>query len=128
MTETWVRTYDNGTDYIESLNGISWGDGALPRRWHRCRAQTRGWMNLDYVERCNCGATRLSPSGPWIHKNETRDSRERQKREDAKPRVTVICGTCGKPYEAAQGSQQAAERLCMTCWGEAFVASGGSRP
>jgi len=77
MTETWVRTYDNGTDYIESLGGVDWGDGTIPRRWHRCRAQTRGQVQGGYTERCNCGASRPSKRGLWVGRNETRRDQTR---------------------------------------------------
>jgi hypothetical protein len=38
MTAEWVRTYENGTDYIESLGGVMWHKATLPLRWHRCRS------------------------------------------------------------------------------------------
>ena len=68
----WVRTYENGPDYIESAGGIDWCDAPLPRRFHRCRTQTRGWLRFSYVERCACGATRLRPGKFWIGRNERR--------------------------------------------------------
>src|ERR1022692_3959607 len=90
-TGNWVRTHESATTRIESLDGIEWGNGDPPRRWHRCRPQTRGWIGPDYTERCNCGAARMDPSGLWIHRNETRTARKKQQREDALPRVTVTC-------------------------------------
>lgn len=68
----WVRTYENGADYVESIDGIPWTDAPLPPARHACRPQTRGWFTLSYAERCACGAARSSVHGPWIEKNQTR--------------------------------------------------------
>src|ERR1022692_4277303 len=111
---------------MESLDGIDWGNGRVPRRWHRCRAQSRGHVQGDgMVERCNCGATRLGGDGPWIHRNETRTARKKQQREDALPRVTVTCRDCGKPYEAAAGTSIALAEQCTDCWGKQFMREAG---
>jgi hypothetical protein len=77
----WVRTWENGSDWIECLDGITRGDGRLPGWFHRCSPQARGRMNGDYVERCNCGAIRDEPSGPWMRRNETRIMRRRTFRD-----------------------------------------------
>ena len=47
------------------VNGMDWTQ--VPVRL-RCllgfhRAQTMGWVDLDYIERCSCGA--FGPS-PWV--------------------------------------------------------------
>jgi hypothetical protein len=73
----WVRTYENGADYIESIDGIPWADAPLPPARHACQPQTRGWFTLSYVERCACGAARSSVHGPWIEKNQTRNQQKR---------------------------------------------------
>jgi hypothetical protein len=66
---TWVVDEDaRGITDAEHLDGIPWYDAPIPRRWHRCKAQTRGWYKLDYVERCACGATYIM--GGWVRKNE----------------------------------------------------------
>jgi hypothetical protein len=117
----WVRTYEKDLDYIESIGGVMWGDGPLPYPWHRCEPQTRGWMGLNYTERCNCGAIRLSTRGPWMERNSTRQDRKRRRREAKMPRVQVTCLDCGSTYEAIEGSRQAAGRMCTTCWGDKFV-------
>lgn len=122
MSTTWVRTYENGIDYSESLDGVIWADAPLPRRWHRCTPQTRGWLGANYTERCACGATRLRASGPWIYKNETRKGRKRQRREERAPKETVTCRKCGSTYEAVAGSLIAQQRLCTQCWAKRFVA------
>lgn len=123
--ENWVRTWENGGDYIESVDGIMWGTGALPRPWHKCGPQTRGWLGLDYTERCNCGATRFSNS-PWMHKNETRQGRKRQRRDEKAPKEQVTCRQCGTGYEAVSGSAIARARQCNRCWADALVAGRGA--
>jgi hypothetical protein len=126
MSAEWVRTYENGSGYIESLGGVMWNKSPLPPRWHRCRPQTRGWLT-GYAERCACGATRLSPGGPWLERNQTRKARARKHREDRLPRARVTCWECGKLYEAAAGTRIAEQRQCGNCWAEMFIASGGER-
>lgn len=68
MTE-WVRMYRRGADYLECLGGVDWHEAPIPRWWHRCRAQMRGHLSNNYVERCACGAARLDRSGPWVLRN-----------------------------------------------------------
>jgi hypothetical protein len=77
---SWVRSYEAGGDYIESVDGIPWHDAPLPLRWHPCMPQTRGRMNGHYVERCPCGAIRDDPRGPWSERNRTRRDRRRARR------------------------------------------------
>lgn len=72
----WVRTHEHGPNFIESLNGLDWYEAPLPPRWHRCKAQTRGYMTLNAIARCACGATYIM--GGWIGKNETRNMRRRR--------------------------------------------------
>lgn len=121
MAESWVRTYEHGGDYIESLGGVLWADVPLPYPWHHCKAQTRGWFSLNYTERCACGATRYGAREPWIEKNETRHLRARERRDARAPKETVTCRDCGEPYEAVAGSRIARERLCSTCWADHLV-------
>jgi hypothetical protein len=127
LTAEWVRTFQNGPEYVESLGGVMWSNAPLPLPWHRCRPQTRAWLGLDYVERCPCGAARMSPDGPWLERNQTRKSRARRRREARLPRVQVTCRECGKAYEAGEGTRTAAQRLCSGCWAKEFVASGRER-
>lgn len=126
--QEWVTTHDLGEGLsnvtMESLGGVNWADAPLPSRWHRCTAQTRGWIGLDYTERCACGASRHE-RGPWIRKNETRKGQARERREDRLPRVQVTCRECGQGYEAAEGTRIARQRLCNNCWAGRFVGSGG---
>jgi len=123
----WVCTHDHGGTRIESVDGIEWSKGEPPARWHRCRPQTRGWIGLDYTERCRCGAARMAPCGPWLNRNETRTARRKQQREDALPRVTVTCRDCGKPYEAAEGTSMALAAQCTDCWAIGFMRDAGYR-
>lgn len=71
--EVWMLAYwqwPHGMGYLEHLGGIGWSDAPVPHRWHRCRPQTRGWMQC-FVERCACGATRLDQSH-WMQRNQRR--------------------------------------------------------
>jgi len=117
----WVRTYEHDGNYVESVDGIAWADAPLPYPWHHCRPQTRGWMGRGYVERCACGATRLSSRGPWIEKNQTRRHRKRARRDTRAPKETVTCRVCVQPYEVVAGSAIARERLCSDCWADQLV-------
>lgn len=77
---TWIkREMPHNPDFdIEDLDGIDWLDAPTPSLFHRCKPQTKGWMGgVRYIQRCACGATRLSERGPWIGKNETRIARLR---------------------------------------------------
>jgi hypothetical protein len=121
MELEWVRTYEKGTDYIESIGGTNWSEGAVPFPWHRCEPQTRGYLDLSYVERCCCGAIRDRARGPWSDRNQTRRDRKRKRREAKMPREQVTCRECGQPYEAITGSVIAAERLCGQCWARNLV-------
>lgn len=53
---------------VYDLDGIPWHQAPKPRRWHRCKAQTRGWIRwLTYVERCACGA--IGDGRVWANRN-----------------------------------------------------------
>lgn len=41
---------------VTHRDGVAWFDAPIPRRWHRCSPQTKGWHNLTLVLRCACGA------------------------------------------------------------------------
>jgi hypothetical protein len=114
--QQWVRTYQDGYDFIESIGGVGWSDAGLPRRWHRCRPQTRGSVRHRYTERCACGGMRLAPNGPWLNHNETRRGRKRERRNATTRKVTVKCGSCGQPYEAPARSIMAKNKKCDRCW------------
>lgn len=46
-----------GQPYVAHLDDVPWYDAPLPRRWHRCRVQTRAYIG-EVVDRCACGAIR----------------------------------------------------------------------
>jgi hypothetical protein len=52
----------------EHVEGVGWHEAPIPRRWHRCRAQTRGWYGFDQIERCACGAIRYNRRR-WMDRN-----------------------------------------------------------
>lgn len=64
---------DDGTILIH--RGQAWHDAPTPHPLHRCKWQTRGWMNApdkhplrDDVKRCACGAISWN-GGPWTERN-----------------------------------------------------------
>lgn len=71
LEERWVRDPDSSLDVlIEHLDGVRHGDAPLPRRWHRCHAQSRAFMSLRLLERCPCGAVRVGRH--WAERNSRR--------------------------------------------------------
>lgn len=66
---TWQQDGDNPR--IEHLDGVKHSDAPRPRRWHRCRAQSRGYLGegFTYVERCACGALKIGRFGAWGERN-----------------------------------------------------------
>lgn len=75
MATTWIRSFTSGLNYVEDLNGVDWCEAPRPRRWHRCKPQTRGCFvrfQCEVVERCACGATRFDGRGPWMERNSRR--------------------------------------------------------
>jgi hypothetical protein len=66
----WAITYRSGLEFIELRDGVDWIDAPLPRRWHRCQAQVRGWLRGP-VARCACGS--ISQDGRhWLRRNSRR--------------------------------------------------------
>jgi hypothetical protein len=65
-----------GWDYpsLEHLDGVPWMEAPIPRRWHRCWAQTKGLVGFDEVERCACGAIRNTRFRGWMERNSSRKS------------------------------------------------------
>lgn len=59
-------------EFLEHRNGVDWIKAPLPRRWHRCFAQSRGFV-LDErhgpatIERCACGGVNLGDG--WFDRN-----------------------------------------------------------
>ena len=77
-TEEWVDDPKNArtgpTTTQSHLNGVPWFEAPTPRRWHRCRAQTIGWLGFEQVERCACGAIRGGGYRTWLERNSSRKS------------------------------------------------------
>lgn len=70
-SERWIATEGTGAlQRLEDLDGVSWLDAPLPRRLHRCRAQTRGVMPSGTVYRCACGA--MSRDERWWSRRNSR--------------------------------------------------------
>lgn len=52
---------------LHHLDGVPWFEAPIPRRLHRCRVQTDGWVGLHQVQRCACGAIRAGRR--WRERN-----------------------------------------------------------
>lgn len=64
-----LRPADDERTRLWNLDGVSWHDAPIPKRWHRCSPQTYGVVNwFSIVERCACGAIRLDGRG-WGERN-----------------------------------------------------------
>lgn len=52
---------------LEHKDGIWWFDAPIPRRIHKCWAQTTAYdiLGLREVERCACGAIRMDGDNPY---------------------------------------------------------------
>lgn len=72
----WIRTYEDpeGFSYVEDLGGVSWLAVKPPGWLHTCQPQTRGHDDLDFAERCACGARRVN-YGDWEGRNQRRRDR-----------------------------------------------------
>lgn len=55
---------------IAHRDGIAWHEAKRPFPLHKCRAQTTGFIGLQAVERCACGAIRGNNYSGWLRKNE----------------------------------------------------------
>jgi hypothetical protein len=73
MIPLWQVTTAHGITTLDR-DGVNWHDAPLPRRWHRCRAQTIGVLDDGVrIDRCACGATGIDDG--WIGRNESRRRR-----------------------------------------------------
>jgi len=80
MGDRFVISFAAGAEYSEDRDGVNWFDAPLPRRWHRCRAQSRGNLG-GHVYRCACGA--ISPDGKyWLERNSRRAARIAESKGD----------------------------------------------
>lgn len=60
-------------NWIEHLDGIPWYKAPIPRRWHRCKPQTKGWLRyFTRVQRCACGGIRMDGHHGWAERNSRR--------------------------------------------------------
>lgn len=58
-----------GNTEINHVHGIPWYEAPIPRRWHKCRPQTTGWVGyFTPVLRCACGAIKYDRD-KWRNKN-----------------------------------------------------------
>lgn len=67
----YVQEYKapDGSVEVHNLNGISWIEAPIPRKWHKCWVQTWGWTGyFNKVYRCACGAI-SNDRKVWIEKN-----------------------------------------------------------
>jgi hypothetical protein len=69
VSDIWIPDEPMTQANVENVNGVWWNHAPIPRRWHRCQPQTRGWVNgFDLIERCACGAARRN-GGRWRERN-----------------------------------------------------------
>lgn len=54
--------------HTQHRDGVPWHKARKPWRLHRCRVQTCGFINLDHIDRCSCGAIRVN-GGAWRDRN-----------------------------------------------------------
>lgn len=54
----WISEVNAPLFKVENLDGVWWYAAPAPAAGHEHTAQTRWWRNLEYGERCACGAFR----------------------------------------------------------------------
>jgi hypothetical protein len=59
---------------LYNLGGVPWWEAPIPRRWHRCKPQTKGWSGR-MVFRCACGASAVDDTRHWFDRNQRRRGR-----------------------------------------------------
>lgn len=67
----YVREWQGGPfniEYVEHIDGVSAHDAPVPPRRHTCWAQTRGFMHMEFIRRCPCGAISLDGKY-WMDRN-----------------------------------------------------------
>lgn len=66
-----------GPEPHEHLGGVPWFEAPIPRKLHRCKPQTRGYINyFTLIERCACGAIRMDDQDPWTDRNSAKRPRD----------------------------------------------------
>lgn len=75
MRSKWVVVWESTTtgEFLEHRNGVAWHDAPIPRKFHRCTAQSRGFiLSMKHgpviIERCACGAVNFESEG-WDERN-----------------------------------------------------------
>lgn len=66
MSDTWVRAIVGGREH---RNGVAWYDAPIPRRWHRCKEQSRYGYDELVRARCACGGYRWGGERRWLQRN-----------------------------------------------------------
>lgn len=60
---------------IQHYRDLKWDEVPIPKRRHKCRTQSCGYM--DSMGRCACGAFRSGPFSAWVGRNSRRKSKAR---------------------------------------------------
>lgn len=81
LRDGFVVDVDRWPTTISHRNGVPWWSAPMPRRLHRCSVQTAGWQGFHQVQRCACGAIRVT-AGPWAWMNRN-DRRKHARRRTA---------------------------------------------
>lgn len=72
MTGTWVPDPVD-PNMMCHLDGIPWDLAPIPRRWHRCTPQTKGFTRSgEHVLRCACGGISIGLGAWWGERNSRR--------------------------------------------------------
>lgn len=72
MSTSSARAVKN-REPISHVDGVPWDRAPLPRRFHRCRAQSSGPVErVGFVEQCACGGVRIDRTGEWMDRNARR--------------------------------------------------------
>ena len=61
--------HDDGSAMMTNFRGVAWHAAPAPRRLHRCRPQSEGFINyFTLIQRCACGAISID-GGRWRGRN-----------------------------------------------------------
>lgn len=67
--DRWVRTYEDGSKFLELLDGVDWLDAPTPPAGHACVPQLRATFSAGgWVYRCACGAISYD-AHHWTERN-----------------------------------------------------------
>lgn len=64
-----------GDSYRQSdhQDGVPWHEAPIPRRLHRCKAQSDEWFGFTLYQKCACGAVSVN-GRRWLDKNSRREA------------------------------------------------------